>query len=53
MKKQLFLLLISMLFSVSLYSQKSVAVYVTSSESVPKETSKILGSELVSAITKN
>ena len=53
MKKQLFLLLISMMFSVSLYSQKSVAVYVTSSESVPKETSKILGSELVSAITKN
>ena len=53
MKKQSFLLLISMMFSVSLYSQKSVAVYVTSSESVPKETSKILGSELVSAITKN
>lgn len=53
MKKQLFLLFISMMFSASLYSQKSVAVYVTSSESVPKETSKILGSELVSAITKN
>ena len=53
MKRQLFLLLISMMISVSLYSQKSVAVYVTSSESVPKETSKILGSELVSAITKN
>lgn len=33
-------------------SQKTVAVYVTSSESVSPETKSILGSELVSAITR-
>ena len=33
-------------------SQKTVAVYVTSSESVSPETKRILGSELVSAITR-
>lgn len=53
MKNKLLTILICMIFSVPLYAQKSVAVYVTSGESVPKETSKILGSELVSAITKN
>lgn len=51
--KKLLLFFFSILISTSINAQKSVAVYVTSSESVPKETSKILGSELVSAITKN
>lgn len=34
------------------YSQKSVAVYVTSSDGISSETKRILGSELVSAITR-
>lgn len=53
MKSKLFLLLISMMFSVSMFAQKSVAVYVTSGEGVSKETNKIIGSELVAAITRN
>lgn len=53
MRKQITLLLFSMILSVSLYGQKSVAVYITSSESVPKEINKIIGSELVAAITRS
>lgn len=53
MKSKLFLLLISMMFSVSMFAQKSVAVYVTPGEGVSKETNKIIGSELVAAITRN
>ena len=53
MKNKLFLVLIFMILSVSVFAQKSVAVYVTSSENVPHEINKILGSELVSVITRN
>lgn len=40
------------MLSMTALSQKTVAVYVTSSESVSPETKRILGSELVSAITR-
>lgn len=40
-----------LLLSVTTSAQKTVAVYVTSSEGVPQETMRILGSELVAAIT--
>ena len=53
MKKQIILVLMIMMLSLSSFAQKSVAVYVTSNEMVPKEINKILGSELVTAITKN
>ena len=37
---------------VSAFAQKTVAVYVTATEGVSQETKRILGSELVSAITR-
>lgn len=42
-----------MVFAITLSAQTSVAVYVTVGENVPKETKKIIGSELVAAITRN
>lgn len=51
MKKAL-ILIIGLMLSMAASSQKTVAVYVTSSESVAPETKRILGSELVSAITR-
>lgn len=41
-----------MLLSVTAFAQKTVAVYVTASEGVTQETKRVLGSELVAAITK-
>lgn len=50
--KKVTTLIISLMLSMAALSQTSVAVYVTSSEGVSPETKRILGSELVSAITK-
>ncbi|MBR6439598.1 MAG: hypothetical protein IKS65_10560 [Bacteroidales bacterium] len=50
--KKLFIFLFCLVLSVGAFCQKTVAVYVTSSESVSPETKRILGSELVSAITR-
>lgn len=51
--KKVLTLIIGLLLTVTAFGQKTVAVYVTSSEDVPQQTSKILGSELVAAITRN
>lgn len=53
MRKKLFTLVIGIMFAIPVLAQTSVAVYVTASENVPKETTKIIGSELVAAITRN
>lgn len=53
MKRTIFTIMLSLMLSIMAFSQKTVAVYVTSSDDVPQQTSKILGSELVAAITKN
>lgn len=50
--KRIIILLVGLVLSLTALCQKSVAVYVTSSEGVSPETKRILGSELVSAITK-
>ena len=50
--KQIITLIIGLMLSMAALSQTSVAVYVTSSDGVSPETKRILGSELVSAITK-
>ncbi len=50
--KQIITLIIGLMLSLAGFSQKTVAVYVTSSESISPETKRILGSELVSAITR-
>ena len=51
--KKVFTLIVGLLMlSVTAYAQKTVAVYVTASEGVSQETKKVLGSELVAAITK-
>ena len=50
--KQVITLIIGLMLSMAALSQTSVAVYVTSSDRVSPETKRILGSELVSAITK-
>lgn len=52
MKRTIFTLIMGLMLSVTAFSQKTVAVYVTSSEGVSNETKRILGSELVAAITK-
>ena len=44
--------MLGLILSVTAIAQKTVAVYVTSSEGVSNETKRILGSELVSAITR-
>ena len=51
--KKILTLIIGLLLSATAFGQKTVAVYVTSSEDVPQQTNKILGSELVAAITRN
>lgn len=53
MRKKLFTLVIGIMFAIPVFAQTSVAVYVTAYENVPKETTKIVGSELVAAITRN
>lgn len=53
MKRVLITIVLGLILSVSAYAQKTVAVYVTASEGVPQETKRILGSELVAAITRN
>lgn len=50
--KRIFILVIGLVLSMAASSQSTVAVYVTSSEGVSPETKRILGSELVSAITR-
>ena len=50
--KQVITLIIGLMLSMAALSQTSVAVYVTSSDGVSPETKRILGSELVSAITR-
>lgn len=50
--KKILTLIVGLMLSFLAFSQKSVAVYVTSSEGISSETKRILGSELVSAITR-
>ena len=51
--KKVFTLIVGLLMlSVTAFAQKTVAVYVTASEGVSQETKRVLGSELVSAITQ-
>lgn len=50
--KKVFTLIMGLMLSVTAFAQKTVAVYVTASEGVSQETKRVLGSELVSAITK-
>ena len=52
MKKTITLIL-GMMLLMTAFAQKTVAVYVTASEGVSQETKRILGSELVAAITRN
>lgn len=52
MKRTIFTLIMGLMLSVTAFAQKTVAVYVTSSDGVSQETKRILGSELVAAITK-
>lgn len=52
MKKVFTLIVGLLLLSVTAFAQKTVAVYVTASDGVSQETKKVLGSELVAAITK-
>lgn len=51
MKQKIIILILGIIMSMTLYAQSSVAVYITSSKDVSQETKKVLGSELVSAIT--
>ena len=51
--KKTFTLILGLMLSMMSFAQKTVAVYVTASEGVPQETKRILGSELVAAITRN
>lgn len=50
--KKVFTLIVGLMLTITSFAQKTVAVYVTSSEGVSQETKRILGSELVAAITK-
>lgn len=50
--KKVFTLIVGLMLTMNAFAQKTVAVYVTSSEGVSQETNKVLGSELVAAITK-
>ena len=50
--KKVFTLIVGLMLTMTAFAQKTVAVYVTSSEGVSQETKRILGSELVAAITK-
>lgn len=51
--KRKFTLILGLMLSMMTFAQKTVAVYVTASDGVPQETKRILGSELVAAITRN
>lgn len=50
--KKISAIIIGLMLPLMAFSQKTVAVYVTSAEGISPETKTILGSELVSAITK-
>lgn len=50
--KKVFTLIMGLMLTMSAFAQKTVAVYVTASEGVSNETKRVLGSELVAAITK-
>lgn len=50
--KKILTFIIGLALSLPVFSQKSVAVYVTSTDGIAPETKRILGSELVSAITR-
>lgn len=50
--KKVFTLIVGLMLTMTAFAQKTVAVYVTATEGVSQETKRILGSELVSAITK-
>lgn len=50
--KKIFTLIVGLMLTMTALSQKTVAVYVTASEGVTPETKRVLGSELVAAITK-
>lgn len=50
--KKVFTLIVGLMLTMTAFAQKTVAVYVTASEGVSQETKKVLGSELVAAITK-
>ena len=50
--KKVFTLIVGLMLTITAFAQKTVAVYVTASEGVLQETKRILGSELVDAITK-
>ena len=50
--KRIFTLIVGLMLIMTAFAQKTVAVYVTASDGVPRETKRILGSELVAAITK-
>ena len=52
MKRKIFTLIVGLMLTLTSLAQKTVAVYVTSSEGITSETKKVLGSELVAAITK-
>ena len=53
MKIKIFTLICGLMLSLAAYSQKTVAVYVTSNDDVPQQIKDIFGSELIDAITKN
>ena len=50
--KKVFTLIVGMMLTMTAFAQKTVAVYVTANEGVTQEIKKVLGSELVAAITK-
>lgn len=50
--KKVFTFIVGLMLTMTAFAQKTVAVYVTASEGVSQETQRILGSELVAAITK-
>ena len=50
--KKVFTLIVGLMLTITSFAQKTVAVYVTASEGVSQETKRVLGSELVAAITQ-
>lgn len=50
--KKIFTLIVGLMLAMTAFAQKTVAVYVTASEGVTQETKRVLGSELVAAITQ-
>lgn len=51
--KKIITLIVGLMLSMMAYSQKTVAVYVNSSDDVPQQIKEIFGSELIDAITRN